>query len=215
MERFSDRYEAGKRLAKACQHYTGQPDALVLALPRGGVPVAYEIAKSLSLPLDVFLVRKLGMPGHEELAIGAIASGDITVFNQDILSQFRPSQNAIDKIIEEEKKELSRREASYRGGKPALNLKGKTIILVDDGIATGATVKAAVKALRGQKPKKLVLAIPVAALSSYKDMSLLVDEIICLLKPEYFNAVGLWYENFTQTSDEEVFQLLKDLQKLS
>ncbi|QBR84911.1 phosphoribosyltransferase [Legionella israelensis] len=210
MERFADRYAAGKLLAKECKPYANRPDTLILALPRGGVPVAYEMAKSLSLPLDVFVVRKLGMPGYEELAIGAIASGDVTVFNQNILNQFNLSQAAIDNVIEKEKAELNRREKTYRGKKSPLDLKDKIIILVDDGIATGATVKAAIKAIRWQKPQKLVLAIPVAALSSYEEMKTLVDEVVCLMRPEYFNAVGLWYEDFSQTSDEEVFQLLKD-----
>jgi len=208
MERYYDRYDAGKKLAEYCKDYLNQKNTEVLALPRGGVPVAYEVAKALSLPLDVIIVRKLGLPGYKELAMGAISSNDVCVFNQNILNQFNISQEAIDEVVEDEKKELGRREEAYRGDKPPLKIKGKTIILVDDGIATGATVKAAIEAVRWQNPKKLVLAIPVAAYSSYLEMKELVDEVICPLKPEFFNAVGAWYEDFSQTNDEEVYKLL-------
>ena len=208
MDKFSNRYEAGRMLASQLQAYAKNPDVIVLALPRGGVPVASEIAKSLSVPLDVFIVRKLGVPGHEELAMGAIASGGTVVFNEDIRTQLHISELAMQKVIQAEQQELQRREVAYRGKKPFPVLKDKIIILVDDGIATGATMRAAIKALKKEQPKRLVLAVPVAAADTIHEMSKLVDEIVCPLAPYNFYAVGAWYDEFSQTSDEEVFQLL-------
>jgi putative phosphoribosyl transferase len=210
MERFADRYAAGKVLASMLQSYAKNPDVYVLALPRGGVPVAYEIARSLSVPLDVFIVRKLGVPDHEELAMGAIASGGAVVFNEDILEQLRISESALDQVISAEEKELKRRELAYRGSRPALILKNKIVILVDDGIATGATVTVAIQAIKKQKPKRLILAVPVASTSIIEKMVRLVDEVICPLSIEPFSAVGAWYDDFSQITDDEVFHLLKN-----
>lgn len=212
MEKFLDRHHAGQALAKELQAYRHQKDVIVLALPRGGVPVAYEIAKSLACPLDVFIVRKLGVPGHEELAMGAIASHDTIVFNQDIVHALMISSDLIEQVIATEKIELNRRELAYRGNKAPLQLKNKTIILVDDGIATGATMRAAITALRKLAPAKIIVAIPVASPESVEEMSILVDKIVCLLKPYDLGAVGFWYNDFTQTTDDEVFQLLRKLQ---
>lgn len=208
MEKFSDRYQAGKTLASLLKSYAKNSDVIVLALPRGGVPVAAEIAKSLAAPLDVFIVRKLGVPGHEELAMGAIATGGTVVFNEDIVGGLHISQAAIDRVIAAEQQELKRRESAYRGKKPFPVLQDKIVILVDDGIATGATMRAAIKAIKLQHPKRLILAVPVAAFSTIAEMSHLVDEIVCPLKPHDFYAVGAWYDDFPQTSDEEVFELL-------
>lgn len=208
MNKYSDRYEAGKILATHLKSYAKNPDAYVLALPRGGVPVAFEIAKVLSIPLDIFVVRKLGVPGHEELAMGAIASGGITIYNEDILHQLHIPESAIYHVIQSEQKELERRELAYRGKKPFPKLKDKIILLVDDGIATGATMRAAIKAIKQYKPKKLILAVPVAAADTVEEMSHLVDEVVCPLKPHDLYAVGAWYDDFSQTSDEEVFNLL-------
>ncbi|ASQ46031.1 phosphoribosyltransferase [Legionella clemsonensis] len=211
MEKFINRHEAGRILADQLRHYAHNPQVIVLALPRGGVPVGYEVAKALSVPLDVFIVRKLGVPGHEELAMGAIASGATTIFNEEIVEALHISQEAIDEVIQTEKKELNRRESLYRHGKPFPDLNSKTVILVDDGIATGATMRAAIKALRKHNLTRLVMAIPVAAYSTFSEMATLVDEIVCPLQPLHFYAVGLWYEDFAQTTDAEVAELLASL----
>ncbi|CEK10542.1 phosphoribosyltransferase [Legionella hackeliae] len=208
MEKFINRHEAGRILADQLRSYAKQPDVIVLALPRGGVPVGYEIAKALSVPLDVFIVRKLGVPGHEELAMGAIASGDTTIFNEDIVEALHVSKEAIDEVIHSEEEELKRREILYRHDEPFPKLQDKIVILVDDGVATGATMRAAIKAIRQNNPARLVMAIPVAAFSTYQEMSKLVDEIVCPLQPLHFYAVGLWYEDFAQTTDDEVSELL-------
>lgn len=208
MDKYIDRHDAGKKLAKFLSAYKNKQDTIALALPRGGVPVAYEIAKALLIPMDVFIVRKLGVPGHEELAMGAIASGGVTYYNDEIVSQLNLSPGAISEVIASEEKELKRREENYRGENPFPDLKGKTVILIDDGIATGATTRAAIKALKKQNPKRIVLAVPVAAASTVAEMAKEVDEIICPLKPINFYAVGLWYDNFSQTTDEEVAVLL-------
>lgn len=213
MEKFLNRYEAGKILAEALKFYKKKSDVIILALPRGGVPVAYEIAKELMVPLDVFIVRKLGVPGHEELAMGALATGGMIVFNDDILRELHIPKNAIEQVIQSEQIELKRRERKYRSNQPLPKLTNKTIILVDDGIATGATMRAAIKALRQQKPANIIMAVPVAALSTCKEMEVLVDKIVCPLKPEHFSAVGVWYEDFSQTSDEEVAELLLKTKK--
>ncbi|HSW93280.1 MAG TPA: phosphoribosyltransferase [Gammaproteobacteria bacterium] len=208
MEKFFDRHAAGMVLAEQLKSYSKNPNAIVLALPRGGVPVAYEIAKALSVPLDVFVVRKLGVPEHEELAMGAIATGGTVVFNDEIVRELHISKFAIDQVIQSEQEELKRRESAYRGNRPFPVLKDKTIILVDDGIATGATMRAAIMALRKQNPANIVMAVPVAPFSTCVEMEGWVDKIICPLKPYQFYAVGAFYENFSQTSDEEVFELL-------
>jgi predicted phosphoribosyltransferase len=207
--KYDDRTQAGKVLAENFRGLTNHKDILVLALPRGGVPVAYEIAKTLNAPLDVFIVRKLGVPTHEELAMGALATGGVTVFNEEIVRQLHIPKEMMDEVIEKEKVELARREAAYRGNKPLPEIKNKTIILVDDGIATGATMRAAVKALRLLKPAKIIIAIPVAEYNTCQEMEKIADEVICPLKPTMFYAVGAWYENFPQTTDEEVCELLK------
>ncbi len=205
---YRNRQEAGKMLANKLKQYAYQPDVIVLALPRGGVPVAYEIATALSVPLDIFIVRKLGVPGHEELAMGAMAMDGTIIFNEAILQELRISQTDIAQVTQMEKKELQRRELAYRGQRPFPVLQGKTIILVDDGIATGATMRAAITALRKQQPQKMIVAVPVADLSIYMEIGTLVDEIVAPLKPEYFHAVGAWYEDFAQTTDAEVHALL-------
>lgn len=211
MERYQNRYVAGKILADLLNNYAKRQDVIVFALPRGGVPVAYEIAKSLSLPLDVFIVRKLGVPGHEELAMGALAMGDSIVFNKEIMDSLGISKQAIDDVINMEKKELQRREIAYRGHKPFPDIKNKTIILVDDGIATGASIKVAIKALRQLDPAAIILAIPVADASICKKMTKLVEKLVCPMQPSNFFAVGQWYDDFSQTTDEEVYTLLKTI----
>ncbi|ARG97883.1 phosphoribosyltransferase [Legionella micdadei] len=208
MEKFIDRYEAGTMLAGLLEDYAHKPNTIVLALPRGGVPVAYEVAATLSIPLEVFIVRKLGVPGHEELAMGAIATGGTVFFNQEILDSLNLPEAAIQRVIKAEEAELERRESVYRKGRPPLKITGKTIILVDDGVATGATMFAALKALRQLKPASIIVAVPVAAQSTCEELTKLADKLVCPLRPVNFYAVGLWYEDFSQTTDEEVFTLL-------
>lgn len=203
-----DRADAGQQLAQRLSAYAGQRDLLILGLARGGVPVAYEVARALHAPLDVFVVRKLGVPGYEELALGALASGGIRVLNDEILEALAISDQQIADITAREQQEIDRRERAYRGGRPALDIQGKTVILVDDGIATGATLRAAIAALRTQAPAKLIVAVGVAPLESCEDLSAEVDELVCLLKPDPFWAVGLWFANFAPTSDDEVRTLL-------
>ena len=214
MDIFNDRYEAGKVLAEYLKQYQNKPDVIVLALPRGGVPVAFEIAKSLNAPLDVFIVRKLGVPWHEELAMGAIASGGTVIFNDNIVQQLNITKPIINQVIDTEENELKRREIMYRGKRPFPNLKNKTIILVDDGIATGATMKVAIKGLREHSPAKIIVAAPVAALETYEEIEKLVDHIICPLVPTDFYAVAKWYVNFPQTSDEEVFDIMSKAKEI-
>lgn len=209
MARFRDRIEAGQVLAQRLAAYAHRPDVLVLALPRGGVPVAYEVARGLDVPLDVFLVRKLGLPGHEEFAIGAIASGGIRILNEDAVRAFGITKAEIEAITAEEQVELERRERRYRGTRPPPGVTGKTVILVDDGLATGATMRAAVAALRAQRPARIVVAVPTAAPETCAELAEEVDEIVCAMTPEPFYAVGLWYENFEQITDDEVRALLE------
>lgn len=209
MEKFINRKEAGIILAEYLKKYVSLSNTIVLALPRGGVPVAYEIAQALSVPLDVFIVRKLGVPGHEELAMGAIASGDTVIFNKGLLNQLNIDQFSIDTILQKEKEELIRREHLYRGERDFPTLKDKTIILVDDGIATGATMQAAVASLHKHIPASIIIAVPVAARETCVEMAKIVDQVICPLQPINFYAVGIWYENFSQVSDEEVIELLE------
>ncbi|HVE44786.1 MAG TPA: phosphoribosyltransferase [Gammaproteobacteria bacterium] len=208
IQQYQDRAEAGKILADALVAYQGRSDVIVLALARGGVPVGYEIAKALSVPLDVYIVRKLGVPGHEELAMGAVASGGITVFNESIVRDLHLSEQTMHAVIEAELKELKRREIRYRAGRPFPRLANKCIILVDDGIATGATIKVAIKALRQQKPSSIIVAVPVAPPEICKALEIQVEGLICPLQPSLFNAVGTWYQHFSQTEDEEVVRCL-------
>jgi predicted phosphoribosyltransferase len=188
--------------------YAGRPDVLVLALPRGGVPVAYEVAEALHAPLDVFVVRKLGVPGHEELAMGAIASGGMRVLNQEVVYGAHISDETIEHVAERELHELERREQVYRGNRPQIDPHGKIVILVDDGLATGSTMRAAVRALRLQAPRQIVVAVPTASPQTCTELQREVDEVICAATPEPFYAVGIWYEDFTQTSDDDVRALL-------
>jgi len=208
MEKYTNRREAGQILGELLLQYAHHPDAIVLALPRGGVPVAYPISEKLSLPLDILIVRKLGVPDHEELAMGAIASGGVVVYNDEIIHQLAISRKMIDSVITCEKKEMARREIEYRGSRPFSDLTRKIIILVDDGIATGATMRAAIQALRTQNAARIVVAVPVAAEDTCRDLVPLVDELVCPLRPDYFNAVGAWYDVFEQTTDREVIELM-------
>jgi predicted phosphoribosyltransferase len=207
--RFLDRFAAGRVLASMLGSYAGRDDVLVLALPRGGLPVGYEIAAALGAPLDVFVVRKLGVPGQEELAMGAIATGRVRVLNDEVVQMLRIPAHVIDAVAAEEERELRRREVAYRGERPPPALEGRTVILVDDGLATGATMRAAVAAVRAQRPARLVIAVPTAAPSTCEEFREIVDEIVCAMTPEPFYAVGLWYEDFSQTTDEEVRELLE------
>jgi putative phosphoribosyl transferase len=206
---FRDRRDAGKQLAAAMAAYKDKPDAIVLALPRGGVPVAYEIAQALHLPLDLMLVRKLGVPGHEELAMGAIAIGNIQVLNLDIIRGMAISEAVIEEIAAKEHQELQRRNIAYRHGNPPPALDARTVILVDDGCATGATMQAAVRAATKQHAGRIVAAVPVISGSAYELLENETDEVICLDIPEPFLGVGNFYRDFSQTSDEEVNELLK------
>jgi putative phosphoribosyl transferase len=206
---FRDRREAGRFLAGKLIHYANRRDVLVLALPRGGVPVAFEVARALKAPLDVFLVRKLGVPGHEELAMGAIASGNVCVLNNDVVRPLHIPQHVIDEVAADEQRELERRERDYRGSRPAPDFQGRTVILVDDGLATGSTMRAAVAALRRRNPARIVVAVPVGAPETCAEFQDEADEAICALAPEPFYSVGLWYKDFSQTTDEEVRTLLQ------
>ena len=206
---YRNRFEAGKHLAKQLAKYANREDVLVLALPRGGVPVAFEVAKALRAPLDIFLVRKLGVPGHEELAMGAIATGDVRVLNPDVVDYLGIPASVIDAVAADELRELDRRERAYRGDRPEPDVRGKTVILVDDGLATGSTMRAAAAALRQRKPARIVVAVPVSAPQTCDEYRMGVDEIICAKTPEPFYGVGLWYEDFSQTTDEEVRDLLE------
>ena len=205
---FHDRADAGRVLARDLAGYAGRGDVIVLALPRGGVPVGSEVARALGAPLDVFLVRKLGLPGHEELAMGAIASGGIRLINEDVVQAYGVTRAEIEAVAAAEQKELDRREVAYRDGRPLPPLEGRTVILVDDGLATGSTMRAAVLAVREESPARIVVAVPVAAAETCDEFQSIVDDIVCAETPNPFYAVGLWYENFTQTTDDEVHDLL-------
>jgi putative phosphoribosyl transferase len=208
-QHFRDRTEAGHLLAAQLTAYANRPDVLVLALPRGGVPVAFEVARALHATLDVIIVRKLGVPRYEELAMGAIASGGVRVLNDDVVRTLGISAEDIDQVAAHEQPEVERRERLYRGKRPAYEVSGRTVILVDDGMATGATMRAAVAAVRQQQPARIVIAVPVAAAATCEEFAAEVDELVCVLRPEAFFAVGFWYEHFAQTSDEEVRDLLE------
>jgi putative phosphoribosyl transferase len=206
---FRDRYEAGKYLARKLISYANRDDVIVLALPRGGVPVAFEVAKALHAPLDVFLVRKLGLPGHEELAMGAIASGGVRVLNDDVVRRLQVPYRVIDRVIAKERQELQRRELLYRGDRPAADLCGRIVILIDDGLATGSTMRAAIAAVRQKKPARVIVAVPVGAPETCAEFQNEADEAICAEMPEPFYAVGVWYGDFSQTTDQEVRNLLR------
>jgi putative phosphoribosyl transferase len=207
--KYPDRRSAGQALAAQLSHYAQLPEVLVLALPRGGVPVAHEVARNLGVPLDVFIVRKLGVPGHEELAMGAIASGGVRVLNRQVIDDLDLPQEAIEAVTAAELAELHRRERLYRAQRPPPDLRGRTVILVDDGLATGSTMRAAVTAVREHGAARVVVAVPVAPPDTCDTLAGLADEVICPLRPHDFEAVGLWYENFAQTTDEEVSALLE------
>jgi len=207
--RFSDRRQAGHVLAEHLMHYNGRDDVIVLALPRGGVPVGFEVAHRLDAPLDVFLVRKLGVPGHEELAMGAIASGGVRVLNDSVVRGLDIAQELIEEAARQEQAELERRERAYRGNRPMPQISGKIVILVDDGLATGASMRAAAAALRKLNPARIVVAVPAAAPETCDEFRSEVDEIVCAITPDPFYAVGVWYEDFSQTTDEEVRELLQ------
>ena len=208
MQSFAHRVEAGQVLAAKLLAYRDREDVLVLALPRGGVPVAAEVARALDVPFDVFVVRKLGVPGHEELAMGAIASGGVRQINRDVVDALGIPENVIDAVAALEQVELVRREQAYRGDRPPLSLVGKTIILVDDGLATGSTMRAAIVAARQQQPARVIVAAPVGAVSACADLATEADDVVCVRTPEPFVAVGMWYRDFTPTTDDEVRSLL-------
>jgi predicted phosphoribosyltransferase len=205
---FVDRADAGQVLATQLSAYSDRKDVVVLALPRGGVPVAFEVARQLHAPLDVFVVRKLGAPGQEELAMGAIASGDVVVLNDDVIRALKIPHEAIAAAVEYERQELARRESIYRGSRPPLDVEHKTVILIDDGLATGSTMRAAVAALRNKNPARIVVAVPIGAASTCAELQSLADDCICAIAPEHFRAVGLWYDDFAQTDDAEVCEML-------
>ncbi|PYQ39348.1 MAG: phosphoribosyl transferase [Acidobacteria bacterium] len=205
---FRDRADAGRHLLSKLGAYEGRPDVLVLGLPRGGIPVGYEVARGLGAPLDVFVVRKLGVPGQEELAMGAIATGGVRIVNRDVVDALHIPPHVVDRAAAEEARELERRQQSYRGERPEPRVEGQTVILVDDGLATGSTMRAAVAALRQQGPARIVIAVPVAAPSTCQELRQEVDEIVCFATPEPFMAVGRFYDDFAQTTDEEVRELL-------
>jgi putative phosphoribosyl transferase len=205
---FADRREAGRILSLQLIPYAGRDDVIVLGLPRGGVPVAFEAAQALNAPLDIFLVRKLGAPGHKELAMGAIASGGVVVVNTEVVRALKIAPDTVTAEVESEREELTRREAIYRGGRRPLDVRGKIVILIDDGLATGSTMRAAVTALRQKEPARIVVAVPVGAASTCAEFQTIADECVCAIAPEDFRAVGLWYDDFAQTGDDEVCDLL-------
>lgn len=206
---FDDRRSAGQRLAQDLSHYRGRPGLLVLGLPRGGVPVAFEVARALGAPLDVFIVRKLGVPGHPEYAMGALASGGVRVMNDEVVAALAISPAAIERVVDAELQELERRERAYRGERPPLQLRQAIVILVDDGLATGASMRAAVRAVRAQQPARIVVAVPVAAADACRALAREADEVVATSMPSPFHGVGLWYRDFSQTGDAEVRRLLQ------
>jgi predicted phosphoribosyltransferase len=205
---FRDRADAGRHLLSKLGAYQGRADVLVLGLPRGGIPVAYEVARGLGAPLDLFVVRKLGVPGQEELAMGAIATGGVRVVNREVVDALHIPPDVLDRAAEAERRELERRERSYRGDRPEPHVEGRTVILVDDGLATGSTMRAAVQALRQQRPARIVVAVPVAAFATGEELRREVEDVVCFATPEPFMAVGRFYDDFAQTTDDEVRDLL-------
>ncbi len=210
--RFRDRSEAGRMLAARLEKYAGRDDVIVFGLPRGGVPVAFEVARGIGAPLDVFIVRKIGVPWHEELAMGAIASGGVRLIDENLVRQLGLTADDVEQVVEQEQRELERRERQYRGDRPFPNVTGRTGILVDDGLATGASMRVAVAALRQEHPARIVVAVPIAPPDTCAALKEEADDVVCALTPEPFYAVGLWYKDFTQTTDEEVHDLLTDSQ---
>ena len=206
---FLNRSDAGRQLASRLRRYAGRDDVVVLALPRGGVPVGFEVARALDAPLDVFLVRKLGLPGHEELAMGAIASGGVRVLNEDVIRACEVGEEEVDAVAAKEQLELLRREREYREGRPFPDVRGRIVILVDDGLATGSSMRAAVAALRRLEPDRVVVAVPVGASDTCASLREVAEEVVCACEPEPFYAVGAWYRDFRQTTDEEVRTLLR------
>lgn len=206
---FADRQQAGAALAAQLKQYRGKPDVVVVALPRGGVPVAFEVARALTAPLDIFVVRKLGLPGHRELAMGAIASGGVRILNEDVVQGYGIPARAIDEVAREEQNELQRREREYRGDQPPIDLRDKTLILIDDGLATGSTMRAAVEAVRAHGPSRVVVAVPVGAPETCQEFADVADDVVCARTPRAFSSVGLWYRDFSETTDEEVKKLLR------
>ena len=211
---YRDRRHAGTVLASALAKYAHRDDVVVLGLPRGGIPVAFEVAKALGAPLDVFVVRKLGVPGYPELAMGAIASGGVVVLNREVVEGLQIPRSSIDAVIEAETREFERREQAYRGDSPPIDVTDRTVILIDDGLATGASMHAAITALRQRKPKRIVVGVPIASPSTCEEIGKEADDIVCAATPEPFQAVGLWYQDFSQTSDEEVRKLLEEAARL-
>jgi predicted phosphoribosyltransferase len=207
---FRNRRDAGRQLAAHLLDYQGRDDLVVLGLPRGGIPVAFEVAQALHAPLDVLVVRKLGLPGHEELAMGAIASGGVRVLNPDVVDSLRVPRRVVDAVAASEQAELERRERFYRSGRPGFDPAGRTVILVDDGLATGATMRAAITALRDRHPIEIIVAVPVAPASTCQEIARLADRVVCLQQPNLFGAVGQWYEDFRPTTDAEVRRLLDE-----
>jgi putative phosphoribosyl transferase len=205
---YENRRHAGIELAARLGHLKGRHDVVVLSLPRGGVPVGYEVARALDAPLDVFLVRKLGVPAHPELAMGAIASGGIRVLNDDVVTWYRVPETVIEEVARQEQAELERRERTYRDSRPPAELRNRVVLLIDDGLATGSTMKAAVQAVRAHAPARIVVAVPVGSPDTCHEFADIADEIVCARAPEYFSAVGQWYRDFSQTTDEEVRGLL-------
>jgi len=205
---YRDRREAGRALAALLRTYAGRPDVVVLALPRGGVPVGFEVAQTLGVPLDIFVVRKLGVPGHEELAMGAIASGGVRVLLPDIFRELRIPQGALEAATRREEAELARREREFRGDREPIDVRGKIVIVVDDGLATGSSMRAAIAALRKLEPDRIVAAVPVGAEASCAEIGAVADECVCATTPPGFSAVGMWYDDFRQTEDDEVRELL-------
>lgn len=209
MRKFRDRTEAGRQLALQLTHYANCDKVVVIALPRGGVPVAFEVAKALKVPLDICLVRKLGVPGHRELAMGAIAAGGVRVLNYEVVSWLGISRRTIERVAARELRELQRRDRVYRGDRTPPDIQDHTVLLIDDGVATGSTIRAAIAVLREQQPKRIVAAIPVTSLEVYRELKAEVDEVVCVMTPEPFYSIALWYENFAQTTDEEVHNCLE------
>jgi putative phosphoribosyl transferase len=205
---FRDRTEAGRLLAQKLREYANRDDVVVLALPRGGVPVGFEVAKALNAPLDIFLVRKLGLPEQEELAMGAIATGGVRVLNDEVVRALDIPDEIVDAVAAKEERELERREREYRGGRAPVDVRGRTVILIDDGLATGSSMRAAALALRNKQPAQIVVAVPVGAPSTCAEFESEVDKVVCAVTPEPFWGVGQWYRDFSQTSDEEVRDLL-------